>query len=258
MHTAAGPPTAPGSSDPKRERKDTIINDQRIITLHGANNIRDLGDCSAPSGRHTRPQQLYRSEFFEVDGATTEPNPLRLRTVVDLRRTEEVEFERVAWESSYGVAYYNIPLSLPTGNSWTADYNQYLIADPDAVVKVIAILTDPDNYPALFHCAGGKDRTGVVAAILLALAGVDRNEIVQDYLLTEIGLPEVIARVSSKTLYEKSLQAIPYERHIPKQDKIEAFLDWLDSTWGGVENWLTVHGLPPEALTRYRDAILTD
>lgn len=233
-----------------------MINAQRIVELNGANNIRDLGGCNTASGSNTRTQQLYRSEFFEIDGATTEPNPLRLRTVVDLRRTAEVEFERVAWESSYGVAYHNISLSLPSGNSWTADYNQYLIADPQAVVNVIGILTDPDNYPALFHCAGGKDRTGVVAAILLSLAGVERNEIVQDYLLTEIGLPEVIARVSSKSFYEKSVQAIPYETHIPKQEKIEAFLDWLDSTWGGAENWLIEHGLPSEILMRYRDAIL--
>jgi protein-tyrosine phosphatase len=66
----------------------------------------------------------------------------------------------------------------------TARYGEMLDAGHDAVCETLAILTDPDAYPAMVHCTAGKDRTGILSAIVLGIVGVPDESIIADYALS--------------------------------------------------------------------------
>ena len=70
-------------------------------------------------------------------------------------------------------------------SSWYARYQSYLAHRPETVVAAVRHVLDPASHPVLFHCAAGKDRTGVVAALVLAVLGVHDEQIVADYVLSD-------------------------------------------------------------------------
>lgn len=234
---------------------ETSHHDTRILHIEGIHNLRDLGGLPARGTHQTAGRRLYRSEFFKLAGtAANAVSGLGLRLVVDLRREDEVLHERLNWED-FGVAYLNRPLRLSEGTSWTAGYHLYLETDPRYFAEVIRTLANPDNHPALFHCAGGKDRTGVIAAMLLDLAGVPRGDIVADFALTRRGLAPIIERLQQEEHY-KAVRKLSLDEHMPKVEKMVEFFDWLDVKWGGSEHWLLHNGMRPEEISAFRSAVL--
>lgn len=230
----------------------------RVFSSTGqVNNLRDLGGLRTTDGRALARSRLYRSEFLplatDADRAVVEG--LNLKLVVDLRRTGELHAELVNW-NDLGVEHQHHPLRLRKGDSWTAGYHQYLEIDPGGVSAAVRALANPDNHPALFHCAAGKDRTGVIAALLLDLAGVVRDEIATDYAMTGNTLEIVLARLASLEPYRPSLYGTPIEEHRPYAATMHRFFDWLDDNWGGAEPWLLKHGMTSDEISNYRKAIV--
>lgn len=228
----------------------------RIIDLLGAHNIRDLGGLPTVDGRHTRPGRLFRSEFLaspdsQADLARELPG---LRTVVDLRRFGELEYEQVPW-GDHAVELVHVPLRLQSGTSWHAGYHRYLVDGPDRVARAVRTLLDPARGPALFHCAAGKDRTGVVAAVILDFLGVTHDAIVEDYMLTERGIRPIIERVSAIGLYRSQLEGTQVEEHLPRRELMSGFLEWLD-TAGGARRWLVEQGASEAELASAQAALL--
>jgi len=221
---------------------------QRIISLAGAHNIRDLGGLPTVDGRHTVHGRLFRSEFLASPDTHADParELLGLRTVVDLRRLGETAFEQVPW-GDHAVDLVHVPLRLETGSSWHAGYHRYLVDGSERVAAAVRTLIDPDRGPALFHCAAGKDRTGVIAAVILDMLGVTHEAIVEDYMLTERGIAPILERVSSLEPYRAQLQGTPIEEHLPRRELMVEFLEWLNAA-GGARTWLLEHGVPEEEL----------
>ena len=235
---------------------DEVQGEDRVHRLEGSHNVRDLGGLVARDGRLVRRGRIFRSDypaFADVDdGAAV--RALGLRTVVDLRRGTEAGFECVSWDD-HGVHYHRCPLTAGGESSWHARYQAYLTHRPETVVEAVRRVTTPDDHPLLFHCAAGKDRTGVVAALVLSVLGVDAEQIVADYVLTEAALAPILARLAVSGPYVEMLRGASLDDQRPRAEHMQGFLDWL-ALQGGAVAWLDAHGLRQDHLESFAERML--
>jgi protein tyrosine/serine phosphatase len=184
---------------------------------------------------------------------------LGLSRVVDLRTTFEVEAEGPgplvgAVEIRHRSLYpekgetTDVIISADDGEhpavTW---YLSYLRHRPDSVVGALSDIAEGPGA-VLVHCAAGKDRTGVVVALALEVAGVPRSEIVADYLLTGERITEIMGRLRASPTYAADLEPHTDESRMPRAEVLEGVLDVLDTQFGGVEGWLAAHGFDPAPL----------
>jgi protein-tyrosine phosphatase len=169
----------------------------RRLTFEGANNFRDLGGYPALDGRRTRWGLVYRSG--SLHGFTSRDleafNEMGVKAVFDLRGASERSLE------ADPVASVHLPvldelsvtegagllLARSAGEAEDAMFRIYWgMLDRRGRVfgQLLAYLSQAENLPAVVHCAGGKDRTGIAAALLLSALGVPRETVLDDYSLT--------------------------------------------------------------------------
>jgi hypothetical protein len=199
-----------------------------------------------------------------------------LEIVLDLRTDVEVELEgpgpimsepavRVEHRSLYPDYGRNTDLDADTVKPWgSADehvapdeppvvraYLSYLRRRPDSIVGSLRAIARADGA-VLVHCAAGKDRTGVVVALALDAAGVDRETIVRDYLATRERIDAIMARLLSSSTYRAELEGSDPQKHAPVPGTIERVLEIVDDRHGGSTAWLSTHGLSERDLERLR------
>ena len=105
---------------------------------------------------------------------------------------------------------------------------------------------------AVVHCAAGKDRTGTVVAMALDVAGVPRDEIVADYVLTAERIEQIIGRLMPREAYGEALAKQKVEDQLPRPESIEAILQASHEGWGGAAGWLLDHGWSEAEVERLR------
>ena len=177
----------------------------RILAFDAIDNFRDYGDYATAAGRRMHPGRLYRSanHAMATDADLDALAALKLAVVVDLRRTNERErnpsrrhagFSAQVIENDIGAALEDPWLShIKDSDMTAASMRTYLMGyyrnapfearHLDLFTRYFQALADADG-PVLIHCAAGKDRTGLLAALTHHLVGVHRDDIVEDYLLT--------------------------------------------------------------------------
>jgi protein-tyrosine phosphatase len=237
----------------------------RLLRLAGADNVRDLGGLPAGQGRRTATGRLFRGELLPVlmeQDVELLIREVGLRSVVDLRTRDEVRHEPGRW-LEHEVAWVNCPFRLGTlapvpgpGADFLAAYLGFLEGGPHAVLLAAETLMDPDHQPALFHCAAGKDRTGVLSALLLDVLGVPHDVIADDYALTSAALSRVFDRLAKVEPYRRTLADAVVADHEPHAATMSAFLDALHRRHGGGEAWLLAQGIAPSLLARYRETMV--
>ena len=121
-------------------------------------------------------------------------------------------------------------------------YLGYLEDRPDQVLGAVRSIAH-DQGAALVHCAAGKDRTGVVVALALTAAGVRLQAVVADYAATGERTEAIIGRLRRSPTYARDIDSVPADAHRPRAETMAAFLEQMDSRYGGVDRWLTEHGL---------------
>lgn len=175
----------------------------RQVALDGARNVRDLGGLPAAGGRQTRRGVVYRADTLAhlSDADVARLATLGLRTVVDLRTAQERA--RAPDRLPAASIALHTPGFLPRGNlemiaavnsgaftaadalaAMRAQYRLLALEHLDVYREVLDRLCDDDGTPLLFHCASGKDRTGVTAAIVLLAIGVPPDLVREDYVLS--------------------------------------------------------------------------
>ena len=177
---------------------------QRRIALPGTLNLRDLGGYPTSDGGSVRWRTLLRSDALNRldDTGRTALAELGLRTVIDLRTDEEAQDAPSALDG-VGAQTYRIPLftaealgRLPPD---LAAVYQYMIDERGpAIASAVGRLCQPGALPGLIHCSAGKDRTGLVAALILGIAGVPDEVIAGDYAMSAQFLDPAAARVISR------------------------------------------------------------
>ncbi len=162
------------------------------VTLEGTKNTRDLGGMPVAGG-HLRGGCLYRSgALCFVTGADVEKlNGLRLRTVVDLRTDQEIAKDgpdRIVLSDNL-----RLPMTSYHGRGAEA-YRSMVLQNPKVLREFFATLARPEAYPVIYHCSAGKDRVGILTALLLDALGTPREVILDDYLQSQRNSPKLEVR----------------------------------------------------------------
>jgi protein-tyrosine phosphatase len=232
--------------------------------LPDTHNIRDLGGYARTSGGSTQWRRLLRGEALHplqpqsVDRLVA----AGLSTVIDLRGPHETGVTAHPFREHEQVAYRNIPLydamaPIVMGAApfeMAQRYRDALDRCGLRIAEVLrAIMAAPPGI-VLFHCTAGKDRTGIVAALVLLIAGVARDTVAQDYALTAsaTGLIDL--------LRQRSLAAGGERDHIERvlasdAGTMLAMLDHLDTVHGGIAAYLAGTGLTPAEVTAVADRL---
>jgi protein-tyrosine phosphatase len=134
-------------------------------------------------------------------------------------------------------------------------YMNYLSSRPDSIVASVQTIANASGS-VLVHCAAGKDRTGVVVALALDAAGVDRDTIVLDYLASGERIKAIIARLLSSPTYRAELEGHDPMQHAPVQGTIERLLELVDERFGGSAEWLCARGLDERELERLSNRLV--
>jgi protein-tyrosine phosphatase len=238
----------------------------RLIALEGAVNFRDLGGYTAVDGRRTRWRVLFRAdglgELTEADLAIM--RELSIRTVVDLRSGDEVEQSRFDVEA-HPVTFHHFPFikSLPNAEEFErapgflgTQYTEMLDDATSQIVGALTALAAPDARPAVFHCTAGKDRTGLLSALVLSLLGVPEETVVTDYALSG----EAMARLRAKLIvkYPDGKLLITDSDAIFSADpaNMVALFAYLHDRYGTVAEYAAEIGVPDAVISRLRDALL--
>jgi protein-tyrosine phosphatase len=121
-------------------------------------------------------------------------------------------------------------------------YLGYLDDRADNVVGALRALTTAGPGAAVVHCAAGKDRTGVVVALALAVAGVGHDEIVADYAMTAEVIDALVAKLAASPTYAEDMERRDVASHTPRAETMDRVLTLLDERHGGAIGWLDAHG----------------
>lgn len=221
-------------------------------------NLRDLGGQPTGDGVLTRPGVVYRSDAphpGDRDPAGTSAWPPRV--VVDLREAVETQDEHplapVAQVHRVRVLEgLDKPETDGSAHELTLLYEGMLQGAPKKLVEVFRQVLEADG-PALVHCAAGKDRTGVVSAMLLGAAGVRQDAIIADYVRTDKNMFRVLQRLNEAPELPPGVdEEMVAELMATPTQAIERVLEIFDDHQG-TEGWLSAHGVTDDELDRWQE-----
>lgn len=236
------------------------------LLLDGVYNLRDVGGYGTKNGRFIRPQTLLRADCLHRLPPISQQALVNygLRSVVDLRRRVEIEAEPNVFARSPHVAYHHLPLY----NEWeelAADrprdlahmYTLMLDNCQPAFRELFTLLAQPNAFPALVHCKVGKDRTGVVVALLLDLADVPAPTIVADYALSRAYLDPLVPELRQEA-QQLGYDMAYYESLLPSDpESMSTMLAYLQQTYGGAASYLQQIGVDQPSIIALTRRLIT-
>ncbi|WP_185995954.1 tyrosine-protein phosphatase [Nocardioides campestrisoli] len=240
-------------------------------TTHtGLRNLRDLGGLRTHDGLVVRPGLLYRSAtpaFLGEDEARHLVEELGIATRIDLRRRREAEHGTSA--PLLAVERLAVRLPIGAGQEWTRDpdvevmtdrvaryYLRFLQHSGGTLRKIVETVASPGSLPALVHCTAGKDRTGVVLAVVLGALGVTDDEIVADYARTREDLEPLYEQLRHVPDYQERIAVLPEESRTAEPQAMATFLELVRAEYGDARDYLLAQGVPEETLERLRELLV--
>lgn len=227
----------------------------RHVPLGRMNNLRDLGGYPTVEGRVTAWEHFLRGDTpFGLEEADLRWLLEReITTVIDLRSTAEVNQKPDQLSTSSGFHYYHCPLlhadRMPNLEDDVARGYYGVLKDQKRVQRVFSLMAKAPGG-VLFHCTAGKDRTGLISALLLSLAGVRRADILADYQISELYLADIMQKIRSVVP-----DLSPFAG-ASKSEYMEGCLDLLVETYGSIPAYLYSSGLTEQELERIRAKLL--
>ncbi len=249
---------------------------ERDPGLGGPSNFRDLGGYRTEHGTHVRWRRVFRSDALRLTAADVAVlrDELGLRSTVDLRTGFEYGHQegggnptQVARLAEVGARRHHLPMIDETRVARHASdirppaakgYLKMLQRGAPALVELFGLLADPQNHPLVFHCAAGKDRTGVAAALLLGVLGVDDDTIVADYALSQENMARALAKIQARPDAERILAGRPLAAFEAPPDAVIGFVDAVHGTYGGWIAAAAAIGIDATTVEALRDLLLTD
>jgi len=237
---------------------------KRHLPVQGTYNVRDLGGYPTATGetlwrRVLRSDGLHRLDDAGMDVLVAEG----VGTVIDLRHANELETHPNPFGLREGVAYHNVslfdllaPAKLEQGDVLLELYKEALEKRQSAIAEVLTIIADAPEGAVLFHCTAGKDRTGIISALMLAVVGVEAAVIVEDYALTgpmiapmvEEIIADMVARGGSIEQFRPMLATDPAT--------MAATIVYLVESYGSVDDYLAHIGLDTDTVARLRQRLV--
>jgi protein-tyrosine phosphatase len=241
------------------------LDSQRLIPLENMCNLRDIGGYRTSDGRSTRWGRIFRSDSPHRLGNDSQQVLLGrgLSTVVDLRHDQETDHAPNVFAGNGAVNYVNIslfaglsPELVPMGVIATLTEMYLHVLDSCNEQISASVLALGTGTPSLVHCTAGKDRTGIVIAMLLDLCRVPHETIIHDYSLTDTYL-EPLRPSLREFAREAGWDMEHYEGMIDCQPEfLEPFLERLQNHYGGARQYLLAAGLAETQLDAIESALL--
>ncbi|PIB35295.1 hypothetical protein BFP72_07730 [Reichenbachiella sp. 5M10] len=242
--------------------QDTILASNRELILDEAVNFRDLGGIPTKTGQLTQWGKIYRSAELK-DLSTDDLQQIReiqLKTIVDLRTNGEIENAPDTYPQDVDIQWKHLGLGSSlddkqmdslkqimkdatpenfNGDSFMEDANRGFV-DSSAEIKSIFDILLQNEGPLLFHCTAGKDRTGFTSAMILSALGVEKDVIMQEYLLSNYYRHEHNeATVEKAAKYFGINQEVLRQLMGVKAQYLEAAFVKIETEYGDVNRYLS-------------------
>lgn len=245
----------------KTAKSDPRVVSERRIPLQNQPNLRDIGGFETEDGRRVKWGKIYRSgklsDLEKSDHALL--TNLGIKTVCDFR--SDVEQEKHPNNLPAGIRYLRYPIGEKDGKSFQKlrkdilkkrlkgkdaemTFIKLMEAFADSVSHdfqpVLDLLLADGNDPLIYHCSGGKDRTGFMTAVILAAMDVDIKTIRQDYLLSNY----YRQKANQKKIRQARLIGLDQETleylFIVRDSYFDSVLKTIDERYGDMDNYLAV------------------
>jgi protein-tyrosine phosphatase len=239
------------------------MNQVRWVRLDQCENFRDLGGHPTRLGQSVRHGLLYRADTLEnlSDEDHRRFAALGVVTVIDLRASCEIEKRGRLDLTRQAVRYVHVPFVDVVGDPTLWDpadaarpdypiegYQQMLADGAGRLAEVLRLLAEPQALPAVFHCISGKDRTGLVAAVVLSLLGVPRAAVAAEYALSE-------GRNGHSSASAQLKQRYPHVFGAPPANMI-GVLAGIEHEHGSVASYVASLGVAADVVERLKRALL--
>ncbi|MEI2779465.1 MAG: tyrosine-protein phosphatase [Tetrasphaera sp.] len=255
---------------------------QRWIELDGVVNMRDLGGLPTRDGGVVQPRRLIRSDNLQdLTPADVRHliDDIGVSDIVDLRSHRELHLTgdgplRATPLRHHHHSFFPDPTPDPEGEQpspparpaaaerppvnadyWSQHYRGYLNRRPDSVAAALSVIATAPGA-TIVHCAAGKDRTGTVIGLALSVAGVPREEIVADYILSTERLEQIVGRLVVHEAYRELLTGRPITDQEPLAESMEQLLDMVEDDFGGAPAWLRAQGWTAGEVAALRSRLL--
>src|SRR5215208_1553234 len=228
---------------------------ERRLFWDACYNVRDLGGYSTKHNRQTRWRAFVRADNLArlSTAGKTALIAYGVKTIIDLRSEYELDMDPPAFPSLHGQDGFPQYISLSILDesdkvgieiinqtpALTEMYAVIIDRYPENIARVMKAFAKATNGTILFHCHSGRDRTGIIAAMLLALAGVDDSTIAKDYMVSSVYI---------QPTFEKPLFEQP--------EIMLQFLAYLDTQYGGTRAYLLDSGVSEPDLACIQDHLL--
>ena len=247
----------------------------RHVRFESVPNFRDLGGYRTHDGRTVAWRRLFRSAALhkmndrDVARLKQEISP---RAVIDLRRLRGPEQNpEVLLLEEVGARYYPLPFrpdssaylkeeekAYPSAANMGEIYLHRISAQPygKRLVDALEIIAERGNHPLVFHCTAGKDRTGVLAAMVLTTIGIVDDDVVEDYALSASLMNEIRARITSDPETAQAVKDQPKFQWKASAESMAVFLSLLRREYGSADGYLKANGAGSSLADRLRAALL--
>lgn len=264
---------------------------ERVIHLQGTANTRDIGGYLTSDLHTLRWRQIIRSENLSRLTASDfqKLEEIGLKTVIDLRTDREHDQEPTVWLGDHPPQFYHFPVGdakndwfkaqrkMIKRNSFTEKqsrehmvegYRMIAAEGPPSYQKLMDVVLDQSNWPVLIHCNAGKDRAGVAVTLILEALGVDRETIMEEFLLTN-----EMSRTAEKAVFlakERNKSSIGRRSGIApsasawfpiigvQPEMLKAFYASVEEQYGSMDAFLTELGADPDARSELAASLTTE
>lgn len=252
------------------------INHHENMAIAGVPNFRDIGGYRVDGGAILRKGALFRSgDFSELTAADrVKLSEIGLRNVIDMRTPNEIRAKpdrrfsdkiktiEISFIPSWGdpgkFARFLMLLRKRSENETLIRefYKQIIFRHKQQIKRIFEIISDENNLPAVIHCTAGKDRTGIAVALIHLLCGVSEEDMLHDYLLTNILLRSSIKRLlhgnGLLSLFNISMEKIQPLLEA-RAEYLQDVLALMSKKYGSAEGYLTNGcGIDPDRLHRLK------
>jgi protein-tyrosine phosphatase len=230
-------------------------------------NTRDLGGLPTVDGRETRWRAVIRSDYLNRLTETGQQALLDygVKTVIDLRAPQEVAREPAITilDGEQPIDYYNLPLEkyyphvgalIQQAKSRAEVYCIILDHYPDAVGEIMRAIAKARPGGIVIHCHAGKDRTGIVVALLLRLIGVPAEIIATDYAESQVRLWTIDEKTYAEMRAKGDMSF--WGQPTVTGEMMYMMLEHIDAQYSGIEKYLHATGLSPEELDQLKSRLL--
>lgn len=251
----------------------------RRIHLDGPVNFRDLGGYTTSDGGSVRWRQVFRSDaLHEMTDRDAEAvfGDLGVSLVIDLRSAREVDLVGIGPVGASGATWVHLSLvdeTQPIQEAWkafvedvpmSARYARLLAMCAPRLVDGLRLIAESDA-PLVFHCTAGKDRTGLLAALLLSVLGVGEDDIALDYAATSAVLHTIADRYFARAddpRFAAQVEAVPGWREQASRlmtadaSTMRCALGELRENGLTVVGWLAKNGLQAGTMSQLRERLV--